>query len=45
LITADLLAVTIYGKDEAADLTAAQKRMLKTAIDLEKKNRSMMRRK
>ena len=37
--------LTIYDKDEASDLTAAQKKMLKAAIDLEKQNRSKVRRK
>jgi len=32
--------MTIYGKDEAADLTPAQKKLLKAAIDAEKKSRS-----
>jgi hypothetical protein len=31
--------MTIYDKSEAADLTPEQKRMLKTAIDAEKKSR------
>ena len=37
--------LTIYDKNEASDLSAAQKKMLKIAIDLEKQNRSKARRK
>ena len=35
----------IYDKNEASDLSATQKKMLKTAIDLEKQNRTKARRK
>lgn len=37
--------LTIYDKDEAVDLTAAQKKMLQTAIESEKKTRTKARRK
>jgi hypothetical protein len=32
--------VTLYGKDEAADLTASEKRLLKAALDQEKRQRA-----
>lgn len=32
--------LTLYGKDEAADLTPSQKRLLKAAIDEEKRQRA-----
>lgn len=32
--------VTLYGKDEAADLTASEKRLLKAAVDEEKRQRA-----
>lgn len=32
--------VTLYGKGEAADLTPAERRLLKTAVDEEKRRRS-----
>ncbi len=32
--------VTLYGKDEAADLTASEKRALKAAADEEKRQRA-----
>jgi hypothetical protein len=32
--------VTLYGKDEAADLTASEKRLLKSAVDEEKRQRA-----
>jgi mRNA-degrading endonuclease RelE of RelBE toxin-antitoxin system len=32
--------MTVYDKDEAADLTPAQKKLLKAAIDAEKKSRT-----
>lgn len=31
---------TLYGKDEAADLTASEKRLLKAAVDQEKQQRA-----
>ena len=36
--------LTIYGKDEAADLTPEQKRILKSSIEEEKRARSFRRR-
>lgn len=33
--------LTIYGKDEAEDLTSKQKRILKNAIDQEKRARAL----
>lgn len=35
--------VTLYGKDEAADLTARAKRFLKVAVDEEKRQRARRR--
>ena len=35
---------TIFDKDEASDLTAEAKRVLKTAIELEKRTRAALRR-
>jgi len=32
--------LTLYGKDEAADLTASEKRLLKAAVDQEKQQRA-----
>jgi hypothetical protein len=32
--------VTLYGKDEAADLTSSEKRLLKAAVDEEKRQRA-----
>ena len=32
--------VTLYGKDEAADLTASERRLLKAAVDEEKRQRA-----
>jgi hypothetical protein len=32
--------VTLYGKDEAADLTASEKRLLKAAVNEEKRQRA-----
>ena len=32
--------VTLYGKDETADLTASEKRLLKAAVDEEKRQRA-----
>jgi hypothetical protein len=32
--------VTLYGKDEAADLKASEKRLLKAAVDEEKRQRA-----
>lgn len=35
--------LTLYGKDEAADLTASEKRLLKEAVDEEKRQRARRR--
>jgi hypothetical protein len=32
--------VTLYGKDQAADLTASEKRLLKAAVEAEKRQRA-----
>lgn len=38
-----ILLFTLYGKDEAADLTASEKRLLKAAVDAEKQQRARRR--
>ena len=38
-----LWLLTLYGKDDAVDLTASEKRRLKAAIDQEKKQRAKRR--
>jgi hypothetical protein len=40
---AQIWLMTLYGKDEIKDLTSAEKRALKTAIDAERKARAQRR--
>lgn len=43
-LDAQIWSMTVYDKDEAADLTAAEKRALKAAIDEESRQRACQRR-
>ena len=40
---AQIWLLTVFGKDEAADLTAREKRLLKAALDEEKRQRTKRR--